>query len=460
MSTWYRFDSLQTPGGWLTPAWLAVADDGSIAEIREQAPDGVSVETVAGPAIPGLSNLHSHAFQRAMAGLAEGPATSEDDFWSWREVLYRFVERLTPDDLEAIAAQLYGEMLRHGYTGVVEFHYLHRAADGGAYDDPAEMAHRLAQAAGRTGIALTLAPTLYISNGFGGRPADTGQRRFVNSVEDHLRLIESAAAGLDDTGNQAIALALHSLRAVPPDALAQAVAGFSVDRPDRPIHIHCAEQTKEVEECLAWSGARPVEWLLANADIDARWCLVHATHMTGDETEGLAKSGAVAGICPTTEADLGDGLFPLRTYLAAGGRFGVGSDSHVAVSAAEELRWLEYGQRLNERRRNRAGDATRSAARRLYDDAAAGGAQAAGRRTGRLEAGARADLVVLDPTDPGLVARAGDRLLDGYIFRGGDNPVRDVMVGGKWVVRDGRLPEQAAIAERFRRCMQRLLDGS
>jgi len=457
MNAWYRFDSLKAPDGWLTPGWIAVADDGSIAEVRDRAPDGVSVETVAGPAIPGLSNLHSHAFQRAMAGLAEGPATSDDDFWSWRQALYRFVERLTPDDLEAIAAQLYGEMLRHGYTGVVEFHYLHHAADGRAYDDPAEMAHRLSLAARQTGIALTLAPTLYINNGFGGRPADTGQRRFVNSVEDHLKLVESAADGLDDSGNQTIALALHSLRAVPPDALAAAVSGFLADRP---IHIHCAEQTKEVEECLAWSGARPVEWLLANAAVDSRWCLVHATHMTGDETIGLAQSGAVAGICPTTEADLGDGLFPLRPYLAAGGRLGVGTDSHVAVSAAEELRWLEYGQRLSDRKRNRAGDAGRSAARRLYDDATSGGAQAAGRQTGRLEAGGRADLVVLDQTNPGLAARTGDRLLDAYVFRGGDNPVRDVMVGGKWAVRDGRLPEQTAIADRFRRCLGRLLEGS
>jgi len=382
VTTTYRFDHLLAADGWRSPGFVEVDDSGNVAALPDRAAADTGEIPIAGHAIPGMPNLHSHAFQRAMAGLAERAGPGEDSFWTWRETMYGFVDRLAPDDLEAIAGQLSVEMLKAGYTSVGEFHYLHHAPDGRAYDDPAEMSGRILAAAAHAGIGMTLLPVLYGAGGFGGAPAGPGQRRFVTGVDDYLALVETLRRSSDGDPQCRVGIAPHSLRAVPPEALAVALDGADADAP---VHIHVAEQTREVEDCLAWCGARPVEWLLANAPVGEHWCLVHATHMTEAETRALAASGAVAGLCPTTEANLGDGLFPVPDYHAAGGSWGIGSDSHVSVSPIEELRWLEYGQRLILRRRG-----ITASGGALYRAALDGGARALDRPVGALEAGRRA----------------------------------------------------------------------
>ena len=396
-------------------------------------------------AVPGMPNLHSHAFQRAMAGLAERRANADDSFWTWREVMYAFAGRIGPDELRAIAAQVYVEMLKAGYTRVCEFHYLHHRPDGGAYDDPAAMSLALIEAAEQAGIGLTLLPTLYMTGGFDGRALSDRQKRFGHDVHGYLRLVERLRALESD--RLRVGIALHSLRAVPEAAMRE-VLESPIAR-DCVIHIHIAEQLGEVQDCLALRNARPVEWLLDHAPVGARWCLVHATHMTDGETRRLAKTGAVAGLCPTTEANLGDGLFALPVYLSAGGVLGVGSDSHISVSPVEELRWLEYGQRLLHRHRNisaRAADA--SVAQTLWDVALAGGLQACG-----LRAGDAADWLVLDAQAPTLAARDERSVFDSFVFAGNVPLVRDVMAGGRWVVRDFHHVDEERILERFRRAL-------
>ena len=402
--------------------------------------------------LPGMPNLHSHAFQRAMAGLAERRGDGEDSFWTWREVMYAFAGRIGPDDLQAIAAQLYVEMLQAGYTQVCEFHYLHHQRDGRPYDDPACMSLALVEAAREAGIGLTLLPVLYMAGGFDGRALSPRQQRFGHVVEGYLRLVERLAAARSP--GLAVGMALHSLRAVPPDAM-QAV--LSVDpAPHGPIHIHVAEQLPEVAECVEIRGARPVQWLLDHAPVDARWCLVHATHLDALEVQRLAASSAVAGLCPTTEANLGDGLFPLRAYLDAGGRLGIGSDSHISVSPVEELRWLEYGQRLATHQRNVAGGDRAGTGEALLRATLAGGAQACGTRSGEIATGARADLVVLDDEAPLLAARGARDAVDTWLFAGNTPLVRHVMAGGQWQVRDFRHRDGERIAARYRTTVQRL----
>jgi formimidoylglutamate deiminase len=446
-------DHALLPGGWAERVVAAVGSDGRFASVEPGGPaDGA--ERRPGVAVPGVPNLHSHAFQRGMAGLAEVRGPADDTFWTWREVMYRFLARLTPDDVEAVAAQLYVEMLEAGFTAVGEFHYLHHDADGRAYADAAEMAARVAAASAEAGIGLTLLPCLYAQGGFGGAPPTEGQRRFVNDPDGFARIVgrcRAIAAGLDDA---AVGVAPHSLRAVTPEGL-RAAAALA---PDGPVHVHAAEQVREVEDCLAWSGRRPVGWLLGEMPVDARWCLIHATHVTPDESAALARSGAVAGLCPVTEANLGDGVFPAAPYLDAGGRIGIGSDSNVQVGAAAELRQLEYAQRLAHRGRNLlAGGEGRSTGRRLLDATLAGGAQALGRRIGAIAPGRRADLVLLDPEHPALVGRSGDAWLDAWVFAGDGGPVREVWCGGRRVVEDGRHVRREAVRERFRATMRGLL---
>ena len=445
------------PEGWARDVLLTIDAAGSLSAVQVGAAPGAA-ERAKGPLLPGMPNLHSHAFQRAMAGLGERAGPSEDSFWTWRQVMYDFVARLTPEQLEAIAAQLYVELLKAGYPAVGEFHYLHHDPDGHPYAERAEMSRRIVAAAQGSGIGLTHLPVLYGYGGFGGATAGPGQRRFLNSPDELLSIVESVAGEHAGDGQVRLGLALHSLRAVTPETLAEGVAGLIAFDSEAPIHIHVAEQTKEVEDCLAWSGRRPVEWLLDTVLLDERWCLVHATHMTEDETLRLARSGAVAGLCPTTEANLGDGLFPAPDYLAAGGAIGIGSDSHISVSPIEELRWLEYGQRLVQRRRNLLAESAErpSVGARLYDLALAGGARAMGRPIGRLAEGYRADIVVLDPEAPTLFGRDGELLVDALVFSGNANPVRDVMVGGRWVVEAGRHVEEAEIFARYRAVVSEL----
>ncbi|MEE8499088.1 MAG: formimidoylglutamate deiminase, partial [Kiloniellales bacterium] len=345
------------PDGWARDVLFEIAPEGALARVTVGAPPGAAPHA-AGVVLPGMPNLHSHAFQRAMAGLAERAGPKDDSFWTWREVMYGFVRQLSPDQVEAIAAQLYVEMLKAGYTAVGEFHYLHHDPDGRPYADPAEMSRRVIAAAKASGIGITQLPVLYGFADFGGQPAHAGQRRFLNHPERFLRLVEILIGDTRDDPQVAIGIAPHSLRAVTHETLVAALEGLDALDARAPIHIHIAEQRGEVRDCIEWSGLRPVEWLLENAAPDPRWCLVHATHVTEEEARRLAASGAVVGLCPTTEANLGDGVFPAPAYLAAGGAFGIGSDSHVSVSPIEELRWLEYGQRLSLGRRNLlAGDA-------------------------------------------------------------------------------------------------------
>ncbi len=445
------------PDGWARDVRFTIAADGSFAAVEPgAAAEGAT--RLPGPALPGMPNLHSHAFQRAMAGLAERRGPGDDSFWTWREVMYGFVARLTPEAVEAIAAQLYVEMLKAGYTAVGEFHYLHHDADGRPYADPAEMSERVIAAARAVGIGITHLPVLYACGGFGGAPAGEGQRRFLHDADSFSRLVETLLARHKGEAQVRIGIAPHSLRAVTPDLLADAVVALDALDDTAPIHIHIAEQEREVADCLAWSGARPVDWLLGNCAVDSRWCAVHATHMTLAETVALARSGAVAGLCPTTEANLGDGLFPLRAYLDADGALGVGSDSHISVSPVEELRWLEYGQRLAARRRNIAADErTPHVGAALYRRALAGGAQALGRPIGALAPGARADFVALDAERPILAGRSEDYLIDAWVFSGNANPVREVWVGGRRVVEDGRHADEDAIAARYRAVLAALI---
>ncbi|MGB0220435.1 MAG: formimidoylglutamate deiminase [Sinimarinibacterium flocculans] len=439
------------PDGWAQDVRVDIGDDGLVSGVAANAPaDGA--ERLAGPLIPGMPNLHSHAFQRAMAGLTGAGGPQGDNFWAWRACMYRFLERLTPDDLEAIAAQLYVEMLERGYTTVGEFHYLHHDIDGRPYADPAETALRVVAAAGETGIGLRLLPVFYAHAGFGGEPPADGQRRFVCDLDGYARLAERCAQVT------AIGFAPHSLRAVTPDELQAILALRASMSAQAPVHIHAAEQTREVDDCLEWSGQRPVEWLLWNAPLDRHWCLVHATHMRELEAAALASHGAVAGLCPSTEADLGDGLFNAEPFLLAGGHIGIGGDSHVGTDPFAELRLFEYGQRLVRRRRNlferREG---RSVGAALYRAAASGGAQALGFAAGAIAPGLRADLVVLDPDDPALAGHRGDRWLDAAIFGPARRPVRDVMVGGRWRMRDGRHPQAEATFARYRATLRRLV---
>lgn len=447
------------PSGWASDVLLDVADDGEIASVAVGATAG-GAEVAVGPVLPGMPNLHSHAFQRVMAGAAEMRGGDGDSFWTWREAMYALVRKLTPEHIHAITAQLYAELLRGGFTSVAEFHYVHRAPDAGLYDDPAEMSLQVIEAARRAGIGITHLPVLYARGGFGGEPLAPAQVRFASDAVSVLRIVEILRARYADNSEVRIGLAPHSLRAVAPEALREAVSELHGADTGAPVHIHVAEQTREVDACVAATGARPVQWLLDHAGIDRRWCLVHATHMNDEEIERLARSGAVAGLCPTTEANLGDGLFPLSRYLAASGHFGVGTDSHVSRDAAEELRWLEYGQRLRDQRRNIAASTdTPSVGGTLWRNALAGGARALARPVGALAAGRRADLIVLDGNHIDLASRNGDALLDGLIFSGAFGLVRDVMVGGHWRVRDGCHHDQAAIEADYRAAIPALRAG-
>ncbi|MEM8645434.1 MAG: formimidoylglutamate deiminase [Pseudomonadota bacterium] len=426
----------QDEAGWVT----AVTPDAEVPE------SGINGQI----AVPGVANLHSHAFQRAMAGLGEWRAADGDSFWTWRDVMYRFLGRLRPEDLEAIASQLYVEMLEAGFTAVGEFHYVHHQPDGTPYDNLAEMAHRIEAAAERAQIALTHLPVFYANGGFGGQPTGGAQARFANDPERFATLV----AALGNADRTVVGIAPHSLRAVTPETLSDVVRAA----PPGPIHIHISEQRKEVEDCIAWSGQRPVEWLLNHQSVDKRWCLIHATHMTDAETEGTAKRGAIAGLCPITEANLGDGTFNGVVFEAAGGRWGVGSDSHVRIDLAEELRALEYSQRLRDLSRNRLAPDGAAGGRTLFQMAAEGGADALQQKMGVIEPGRACDIVSLDADHPVLIGKRDDDWLNSWIFAGDGRCVRDVWASGRHVIADGRHPERDQIRAAFAKTMEHLID--
>ena len=431
------------PSGWAQNVLLAWNDSGQLTAVEAGAQRPADAPLATGPLLPGLPNLHSHAFQRAIAGLTEYRGQSvdgkQDSFWSWRTLMYRFALRLDPAQLEAIALGLYVEMLEAGYTAVCEFHYVHHQPDGRPYADDATLALALLRAAQHAGIGLTLLPVLYQTSGFGGLPPNEGQRRFIRSTDSMLRLLERLKPLCDAQGAR-LGLAPHSLRAVPPEGLREALAGLDAIDARAPVHIHIAEQTQEVDDCVAWSGQRPVAWLLDHAPVDARWCLVHATHMDADEYRRAAASGAVAGLCPSTEANLGDGIFDFAAWRAARGAWGIGSDSHVCVNAAEELMLLEYGQRLATRQRNVCADAAQpQVATSMTLAAVQGGAQAAGRAIAGLAPGQQADFVVLDALHPALQGLNAPDMLSAHVFASHRSCAVDaVWSGGRPRVTRGR----------------------
>lgn len=438
--------------GWASNVRVTHAD-GRITDIApNQTPDAhdTCVETL----LPALANLHSHSFQRAMAGMTEYRMAGKDSFWTWRDLMYRFTANLTPEHIEAIAAFVFLEMQEAGYASVGEFHYLHHQAGGATYDDLGELSSRIATAAAKTGIGLTHLPVLYTYGGAGQMPLEAGQARFGNSVDRFNDLVARARDVVAHLpADCQVGIAPHSLRATSPDDLKAVLAAHTAG----PVHIHIAEQPKEVADISAWLGARPVEWLLANADVTTNWCLIHATHMTADETTKMAKSGAVAGLCPVTEANLGDGPFNGPGYLEAGGAFGVGSDSNVLVSLTEELRTLEYSQRLRDVARNVMVVGEGSVGDTIYTGAAKGGAQALGRGAGEIAVGELADVVAIDSAAPSMCALRQDQILDGLVFAAKDDVVTDVWSAGRHAVQSGRHVKRDDIVAAYKLAMQSLM---
>ncbi len=446
------------PDGWKKDVLFEWDATGCLRKVSVDQPSAIAPKA-AGIVLPGMANLHSHAFQRAMSGMTEYRANPTDSFWSWRTLMYDFAQKLTPAALQAVALQLYIEMLKAGYTSVCEFHYLHHDIGGNPYADPGEMSACLIAAAEEAGIGLTLLPVMYQYSGFGSKPSHAGQARFVNSPEWMIDLLQRLQRTHPQHAGLRYGVAPHSLRAVSPESLQTLLSALHQIDHHAPIHMHIAEQVQEVEDCIAFCGARPVAWLLDHAPVDRHWCLVHATHMTEAETVSLARSDAVAGICPTTEANLGDGIFNGVLYANAGGSWGIGSDSHASTCMREELRLYEYSQRLQHRQRNvLIGNVGISVGAYLYNQALAGGANASGRPIAGLAVGQRADLIVLDDQHPDLYGKHGDALLDNLIFANhGASPMRDVMAGGKWVVRQGQHADEEAAAAAYRNALHGLL---
>lgn len=452
------FNNALLPDGWAENVTINVNAEGWITSVNTGARRTESSKATHGHiALPGMPNGHSHAFQRAMAGLAEVRGetreTGDDNFWSWRQVLYKFLSEISPDDLLAISRLAYVEMLEAGFTSVAEFHYLHHAPDGTPYRDIAAMSQALGQAANDSGIGMTFLPVFYAHGGFGGAPATDAQRRFITSTDQYARLVSAITVSARQLPDALVGIAPHSLRAVTEQQLAEIQSLAQ----DAPIHIHIAEQQKEVEDCIAWSGKRPVEWLLDHVDVNAQWSLIHATHMTSSERQRLANSGAVAGLCPITEANLGDGIFDGVAYLRDGGAFSIGSDSNILISVAEELRMLEYSQRLRDRGRNCLADANQSTGHNLYSRALSGGASAVGRRVGVLKTGYRADIITLDQGHPSMICRQGNDWLDSWIFAGDNSVVASVWVGGKQVVQDGQHSQRNSARQKFTAVLTRII---
>jgi len=442
-----------TADGWAYGVRIALGPNGKITAITpNRPPEGQRLDL----ALPAIGNLHSHAFQRAMAGLGERRGNTDDSFWSWRSLMYGFLDLITPDDVQAISAYVQMEMLLAGYGAVAEFHYLHHGRDGSAYRNRAEMSERIWAARETSGIGLTHLPVCYAQGGCDGRELSGGQLRFSNDFNQFQAIVEANTGYLNTaTPDCNLGVAPHSLRAVAPEILDD----LAQIRPQGPVHIHIAEQPAEVAEVLAYLGARPVEWLLSIHPVDTRWCLIHATQMTAQETIALARSGAVAGLCPITESNLGDGIFDGVRYLSEHGRFGLGSDSNIRISLTEEFRTLEYSQRLRDNSRAALACPNGSTGRAMFEAAATGGAQALGRGRGVLAVGEWADIVEVSTDHVDLDGLAGDALLDAFLFARDDHQVRNVWSAGRHLVRDGIHIRQDAITGKYRQCVKRLRAG-
>jgi formimidoylglutamate deiminase len=439
------------PKGWAKDVRLSIAKDGTLAAICEES-TAQAGDFLADIAVPGMSNVHCHAFQRAMAGLAECAGPKGDSFWTWRETMYRIAQGITPQNLHAIATMAYMEMLECGFTAVGEFHYLHHAAGGQPYANPAEMSAQLIQAAALTGISQTLLPVFYARGGFDDATLSGGQQRFGHDLDSFATLMSAIQSQFPDT---LLGIAPHSLRAVSPAQLSALATCYT----DIPIHLHIAEQPIEVNDCIACYGTPPIRWLFDHIEVDQRWCLIHATHMDVKETHAIARSGAVVGLCPITEANLGDGIFPATDHLAHNGRIGIGSDSCVRIDLAEELRLLDYGQRLSSQTRTPLAAPSASSGRTLFELALKGGAQALAQNAGALETGKQANIVTLDANHPALIARQGNAWLDGWIYGAAKNPVRDVFVAGKQVVHHGEHTNRDMIMAGYKSAMGQIQSG-
>ncbi len=438
---------------------LHISENGVIDRVETGVmPAGEEVSGMSKLICPAPANLHSHAFQRAMAGMTEVRQKGKDSFWTWRELMYRFLGRLNPEQVQAIAALVYMEMLEAGYASVGEFHYLHHQADGMPYADLPEMSQRIFAAASQTGIGLTHLPVLYSYGGAGQQQLSGGQLRFGNDLERHLRLIEEASKALPSflPADCKVGIAPHSLRATNPEQLREIAQAFA----GQPVHIHISEQMKEVEAVKEWLGARPIEWLLDNVEVGNNWCLIHATHMTTEETVAMAKAGAVAGLCPITEANLGDGIFNGPTFLEAGGVYGIGSDSNLRISLSEELRILEYSQRLRDQSRNVMLCGEGSVGTAMYQAAVKGGAQALARQTGELKEGYLADVVAIETDRVEFTGLRPDQYLDYWIFAGDDRVVTDVWSAGRHMVREGVHIHRASITAKYREQLAVLLEAA
>ncbi|MGB6307717.1 MAG: formimidoylglutamate deiminase [Steroidobacteraceae bacterium] len=471
----YHLPSVLLPQGWVQDVAVTVSDEGFITAI-DAAPAGgrhgetpgrtsdAAAESVDGIVVPGMANAHSHAFQRAMAGNTEYRLSARDSFWTWRRAMYALANRIEPDDLQTLAAQLFLEMLKSGYTSVAEFHYLHRQPDGTPYSGVNALWEAVSNAATLSGISLTFLPTLYQTSDFGGRPLKPEQVRFASDTDDFLHAIEDRiAAERQAQGTRGAArtqrtgAAFHSLRAVPLQTLRAAALRLREIDAGMPVHIHVAEQVLEVKACVQETGRRPIELLLDTRLLDRHWCLVHATHTTPKELEGIAAAGAAVCVSISTEANLGDGFFDTARFFKAGGRLCVGTDSQSTVNPAEELRWLEYQQRLRKKRRGVLADAAEShVGTRLWRYAAQHGAQAIGQPAGAIEVGRRADWLVLDAEHPSLVGAAPDTALDHVLFAGGHAAIRDVMVAGRWVIKNRHHAAEDQLRPRFAELMRRL----
>jgi formimidoylglutamate deiminase len=440
--------------GWANDVLVDV-DGGLISNITPNSmitSAGVAVDTL----LPALANVHSHTFQRSMAGMSEVRAKGRDNFWTWRDLMYWFVDRLTPEQIEAIAALAFMEMQEAGFGSVGEFHYVHHQKGGAHFADVAELSNRIFAAAKDTGIGLTHLPVLYSFGGAGKAPLATGQLRFGNTVDEFWNLFEQAQKNLFGMpADFQMGIAPHSLRATSPEDLKELLSAHKRG----PVHMHIAEQTKEVEDIKAWLGATPVEWLLDSFHVDASWCLIHATHMSVTETTAFARSGAVAGLCPITEANLGDGPFNGPGYLNAGGVFGIGSDSNIQISVVAELCALEYSQRLRDRARNIMVVGEGSVGHTLYTGAAKGGAQALGRNAGEIAVGKLADLVGINSDAPALCALNTEQLLDGLVFVAKDNVITDVWSAGRHSVKGGAHINRPVIIANYKKAIASLLQS-
>ena len=440
--------------GWAQNVRVSVGQDGKITNVEigvDPGPDDRQLRNRI--LLPAMANLHSHSFQRSMAGMTEKRVKKQDSFWSWRELMYSFLEQLNPEHVEAIAALVFMEMLESGYASVGEFHYLHHQQGGQPYENIAETSSRIIAAALQTGIGLTHLPVFYMQGGLSGEQLSKGQLRFGNNTEQYFRVLEQIENEIQRAPEDyLLGMAPHSLRAVSPEALKEILDSRQIG----PVHIHIAEQQKEVEDIQNKYGKRPVIWLMDNVPVDSRWCLVHATHMIPEETVKLAKSGAVAGLCPITEANLGDGIFAGSDYVSSGGKYGIGSDSNVCISLTEELRMLEYSQRLFRKERNVMTDTAGSLGQSLYTSTLSGGAQALSRNSGSIGSGQWADLLTLDSDALALYGSSEDEILDRWIFSGDDSLVREVWSAGRQMVVDGHHVRHSQIEKQYRNIIRQL----